>query len=56
MISTSDFCWLCTYPTAKNGNWAHLNAAELAVLLWCALMIAVSALLAYKVIITTTTK
>ncbi|GAN01001.1 hypothetical protein MAM1_0004c00430 [Mucor ambiguus] len=48
MISSSTYCWLCTYPTATKGNWGHINIAELIVLIWCALLIIVAAFLAFK--------
>lgn len=51
MISPSTYCWLCTYPTATKGNWGHINIAELIVLIWCALLIIASALLAFKVVV-----
>ena len=51
MVGTSmSFCWLCVYPGAK-GDWIHINAAELVVLIWCALLTLCSALLAWKVCI-----
>lgn len=51
MISSSTYCWLCTYPTATKGNWGHINIAELIVLIWCALLIIVAAFLAFKVLL-----
>ena len=50
MVGTSmSFCWLCVYPGAK-GDWIHLNAGELVVLIWCVILILCAALLAWKVI------
>jgi hypothetical protein len=49
MISSTSFCWLCTYPTATNGNWIHINAVEIVVLVWCAILTITAAFLAFKV-------
>lgn len=51
MISSTTYCWLCTYPTATIGNWGYINISEVVVLIWCSLLIVISAFLAFKVII-----
>jgi hypothetical protein len=49
-ISSSQYCWVCSFPTASpNVQWMNLNAAELVVLIWGAILIVVSAFLAFKV-------
>lgn len=48
-LSTTSFCWLCSYPTAKVGNWHNFTISEFATGVWCFLLIAVSAFLAFKV-------
>ncbi|KAG0182904.1 Metabotropic GABA-B receptor subtype 3A [Apophysomyces sp. BC1034] len=47
-VTITSFCWMCTYPTATVGNWIHINAAELVVLVWSAILITLSAVLAWK--------
>lgn len=51
MITATTYCWICTYPTAKNGNWETINAVDIVVLIWGAIMIVLSAFLAFKVIV-----
>lgn len=48
MINAEAYCWLCVYPRAP-ADWLHLNAAQLAVLIWGAVLIILAALLAFKV-------
>lgn len=48
-LSTITFCWLCSYPSAKVGNWNNFTISELAVAVWCFLLVAVSTFLAFKV-------
>ncbi|KAF7731952.1 Metabotropic GABA-B receptor subtype 3A [Apophysomyces ossiformis] len=47
-VTMTSFCWQCTYPTATVGNWTNINAAELVVLVWSAILITLSAVLAWK--------
>ncbi|KAI9268604.1 7 transmembrane sweet-taste receptor of 3 GCPR-domain-containing protein [Helicostylum pulchrum] len=47
-LSTITFCWLCSYPSAKVGNWNNFTISELAVAVWCFLLVAVSTFLAFK--------
>lgn len=42
------FCWVCAYPGAS-GGWVQVTIAELVTLIWCALLIIIAALLAFKV-------
>lgn len=42
------FCWVCVYPGSP-GGWVQVTIAELVTLVWCALLIFIAALLAYKV-------
>ncbi|KAG2232035.1 hypothetical protein INT48_000590 [Thamnidium elegans] len=47
-LSVTTFCWLCAYPTAKVGSWENFTISELAVGVWCFLLVAVSTFLAFK--------
>ncbi|KAL0073463.1 periplasmic binding protein-like I [Phycomyces blakesleeanus] len=47
VVGTSDSCFLCNYPTTT-ADWAEITIAELVVLIMCAFLIIISALLAYK--------
>lgn len=50
VVSSSTYCWVCTYPTAVKGNWGFINVAEIIVLVWCVMLIIISAFLAFKVL------
>ncbi|KAG2229061.1 hypothetical protein INT48_005646 [Thamnidium elegans] len=47
-LSATIFCWLCAFPTAKVGSWENFTISELAVGVWCFLLVAVSTFLAFK--------
>ncbi|KAI8889827.1 periplasmic binding protein-like I [Backusella circina FSU 941] len=48
-VSSSQYCWVCSFPTASpDAQWMNLNAAELVVLIWGAILIVISAFLAFK--------
>ncbi|KAI8394060.1 periplasmic binding protein-like I [Radiomyces spectabilis] len=47
LVSPSTYCWLCVYPGA-DADWGTLNAAEVVVIAWGALLIICSAILAWK--------
>ncbi|KAI7887263.1 periplasmic binding protein-like I [Mucor mucedo] len=48
MVSNTTYCWLCTYPAAKVGYWGHITISEIVVLIWCSILIIISAFLAFK--------
>ncbi|KAI8341547.1 periplasmic binding protein-like I [Blakeslea trispora] len=48
MVSPSSYCWLCGYPSAKVGTWDNITVVELIALVWCAILIVISAFLAFK--------
>lgn len=45
----TDFCWVCEYPTAENGQWGRFNLAQMFVLIWLFLLILTACFLAFKV-------
>ncbi|CEG65851.1 hypothetical protein RMATCC62417_02548 [Rhizopus microsporus] len=44
----TDFCWICEYPTAENGQWGRFNLAQMFVLIWLFLLILTACFLAFK--------
>ncbi|OBZ80155.1 hypothetical protein A0J61_11796, partial [Choanephora cucurbitarum] len=48
MVSSSAYCWVCTYPTAGIGDWQNVTIVESIALVWCAILIIISAFLAFK--------
>ncbi|KAI8336060.1 periplasmic binding protein-like I [Choanephora cucurbitarum] len=48
MVSSSAYCWVCTYPTAGIGDWQNVTVVESIALVWCAILIVISAFLAFK--------
>lgn len=48
MVDPNNFCWLCVYPGA-DGDWGHVNASQITVLILCAILMLVAAVLAFRV-------